>query len=228
MKERITGALFIVGVLPVAYFLFDGIPFHILLVASMLLATVEVYVVLDERPWQVNPDACRPQGAFAYQLAILIVAIAACFFVSRDDLALVVGTSMASDVGAYAIGSLCGRHKVKFLHKISAKKSYEGFLGGIIVGAAAASLLVYLLGMTFSPAIIAYICVGGFVASVGDLLGSACKRQLGVKDSGEVLAQDGFFAIMEAPLKGHGGYLDRFDSISLNLLVYGILHIAML
>ncbi len=229
MKGRVISALFIVGALLIGYFAFDGAAFPFILIVSMLLAALEIDVVLSGQPWRVNPSVCRPHGAFAYQMVILTLAIFVCFIVKREELALVIGTSMAADVGAFTIGSLCGKHKVKFLQKISSNKSYEGFVGAIIVGGAAAALLAYLLGLEFTPVMIAYILMGGLTASIGDLLGSACKRQLDIKDSGEILAQSAWFAPLEAPLSGHGGYLDRYDSISLGLTLYGLLsYIAML
>ena len=154
----------------------------------------------------------------------MIVAAALCALMSREELALVICTSMMADVGAFAVGSLIGKHKVKFLVKISAKKSYEGFVGAIVIGGLATYALCWLLKIPLGAATWAYIALGGITAAIGDLLGSASKRQLGVKDSGEILALSRGFRWIEAPMRGHGGYLDRFDSIALSIVVYSLLH----
>jgi len=106
--------------------------------------------------------------------------------------------AVASDVGGYAAGVLGGRHPMA--PAISPKKSWEGFIGSLVAGIAAGVLSVtYLLGgqfwhgMLFGAAIV-------LMATGGDLIESLIKRDLGVKDMGTVLP-------------GHGGFLDRLDSL---------------
>ncbi|MGH3821923.1 MAG: phosphatidate cytidylyltransferase [Pseudonocardiaceae bacterium] len=104
----------------------------------------------------------------------------------------------ASDIGGYAAGVLSGRHLMA--PSISPKKSWEGFIGSLVVGIAAGALAVILLlggqlwqGVLFGAAIV-------LTATGGDLVESLIKRDLGVKDMGTVLP-------------GHGGLLDRIDSL---------------
>ncbi|MDQ4102616.1 MAG: phosphatidate cytidylyltransferase [Actinomycetota bacterium] len=106
--------------------------------------------------------------------------------------------AVASDVGGYAAGVLGGRHPMA--PAISPKKSWEGFIGSLVAGIAAGVLSVtYLLGgqfwhgMLFGAAMV-------LTATGGDLIESLIKRDLGVKDMGTVLP-------------GHGGFLDRLDSL---------------
>ena len=105
-----------------------------------------------------------------------------------------------NDTGAYCIGSLIGKHRL--FERISPKKSWEGFFGGLILSLASSQAFAW-----FAPEINRMNWLGLAATVVlfgtwGDLIESLLKRTLGVKDSGNVLP-------------GHGGMLDRFDSVML-------------
>ncbi len=103
-----------------------------------------------------------------------------------------------NDTGAYLTGITIGKHPL--FKRISPKKSWEGFIGGMLF-TVAISLLVSKFSHELNPyhwmAVAAIIAVFGVL---GDLVESMLKRSLDVKDSGNILP-------------GHGGILDRFDSI---------------
>ena len=110
-----------------------------------------------------------------------------------------------SDCGAYAVGSLIGKHKM--IPRISPGKTWEGFAGAVLAAMAASVVFAYLAGahlqgMTQGHAVIlgAILSVG---AVVGDLIESLFKREAGLKDSGR------FFP-------GIGGILDLLDSLLFN------------
>lgn len=115
----------------------------------------------------------------------------------------------ANDTFAYFVGSAFGRHKL--CPDISPAKTIEGSLGGL----AGSILAITLLGLLFKLPLSHSISMGilvGIVAPVGDLAESAIKRFAGVKDSGNILP-------------GHGGILDRFDSILFAVpVVYYYIH----
>jgi len=103
-----------------------------------------------------------------------------------------------NDSFAYVFGRLLGRHKLA--PSISPKKTIEGFVGGLIASVAVG----YFFGTEIVPIEDTQLAVFGAVislsANLGDLFESKIKRTLGVKDSGTALP-------------GHGGFLDRFDSV---------------
>ena len=112
----------------------------------------------------------------------------------------------ANDSGAYLTGVRFGKHRL--WERISPKKSWEGFFGGLVFAVVAAFIF-----SRFHPQIAWYhwiaLSVGvGVFGTYGDLLESLLKRALAVKDSGH-------------SLPGHGGFLDRFDSLL--LAVYAML-----
>ena len=102
-----------------------------------------------------------------------------------------------NDTMAYIVGSLIGKHPIS---KISPKKTWEGTIGGIIlcvvVITIAGTLSVYFTTGDW----IAISLLSGVFGSIGDLIESKIKRMAGVKDSGTLMP-------------GHGGFLDRFDSL---------------
>ncbi len=106
-----------------------------------------------------------------------------------------------ADSGAYFIGKRFGRHRLS--PRLSPKKSWEGYLAGVVTGVALTPLLVLLwqrFGAPVQPAQSAILAlVLGVLAPLGDLGESMFKRQAGVKDSGQIIP-------------GHGGAFDRIDS----------------
>lgn len=116
----------------------------------------------------------------------------------------------ANDVGAYLVGISIGKHRL--FERLSPKKSWEGFFGGLVCAVGVAVLLAHLQGFNLG------LWAGlGFVIAVlgvlGDLVESMFKRSVGVKDSGAIMP-------------GHGGFLDRFDALLLSApfaLLYFIL-----
>ena len=123
-----------------------------------------------------------------------------------------VGT-WASDTFAYFIGTYFGRHKL--CPMISPKKTIEGVIGGMLGSVIAIVVLGILFKLPVSHSTIMGILVG-IAAPVGDLVESAIKRFAGVKDSGQILP-------------GHGGILDRFDSILFTVpAIYYYMHVFIL
>ncbi|MBR5336471.1 MAG: phosphatidate cytidylyltransferase [Lachnospiraceae bacterium] len=112
--------------------------------------------------------------------------------------------SWGSDTGAYCVGSLIGKHK--FAPRLSPKKSVEGAIGGIaaavLLGTAYAWIVQYALGYADrTKVVLVIICgLGSILAQLGDLAASAIKRNKDAKDYGDIIP-------------GHGGVLDRFDSV---------------
>jgi phosphatidate cytidylyltransferase len=112
----------------------------------------------------------------------------------------------ANDTGAYLTGITMGRHRL--MERISPKKSWEGFIGGMVIAAAAAWLLSDWFGVLDKKGWIIVSVIITIAGTYGDLVESMLKRSIGVKDSGNVLP-------------GHGGFLDRFDSVIISFpMVY--------
>lgn len=120
-----------------------------------------------------------------------------------------------SDTFAYVCGSLIGRHKL--MPEISPKKTVEGSLGGIVFGSISFVVFGLIIKTFFAPDMTAnlwFMALTGLVVSVisqiGDISASVIKRRFNIKDYGRVLP-------------GHGGIMDRFDSV---LLTAPVLYIV--
>ncbi|WP_300680241.1 phosphatidate cytidylyltransferase [Nocardioides sp.] len=106
--------------------------------------------------------------------------------------------TVASDTGGYVAGVLFGRHPMAPV--ISPKKSWEGFVGSVVASCIAGVLLVVLMLDGDWWVGIALGVIGASMAVLGDLVESVIKRDLGVKDMSQVIP-------------GHGGIMDRLDSL---------------
>ena len=224
MKGRIIGALWIIAALAFCYLCFDGVLMSFLMGYCALMAMAEIVSVTDYQSWRMKPDACPPRRAWMLEMMVMMVVVVACFFLKPQEFAIIIIASTLSDTGAFTIGKLFGKHHVDSVRKISPNKTLEGFIGGAV-----APLLTFLFCPLFgflyaTPQLLIFVFVSGFVAEMGDLLGSATKRQLGMKDSAEVIETYSVgFRILEWPIRGHGGYLDRIDSLSLCITVFAII-----
>ncbi|MDP4103858.1 MAG: phosphatidate cytidylyltransferase [Bacillota bacterium] len=146
-------------------------------------------------------------------LAVVYVGIGFYFFVETRQAGLVyifysLFMIWATDSGAYFIGKSMG--KTKLWPDISPNKTVEGSIGGIICAMIIAALFVFITNIhaTLWSLLGTTIILSAF-GQLGDLVESAFKRHFNVKDSGKILP-------------GHGGILDRFDSL---LFVWPLLHI---
>jgi len=115
-----------------------------------------------------------------------------------------VALTISSDIGGYFAGTALGKHPIAA--KVSPKKSWEGFVGSVVTQAAVGAwLFVWLLGAPWWQGVITGM-VMTVTATAGDFAESAIKRDLGVKD-------------MSHLIPGHGGVMDRLDSLVPNAFV---------
>lgn len=131
---------------------------------------------------------------------------------------LVFLSSWGSDTCAYCAGMLFGKHKMS--PRLSPKKSVEGAVGGVLGASALGALYGYIMNDVLKDErvilLFALICgVGALISMVGDLAASAIKRNADIKDYGKLIP-------------GHGGVMDRFDSVIFTAPVIYFMSVALL
>ena len=153
-------------------------------------------------------------GISALTMGYVGVGSQAAIIIRQEDLAIFVFILLvivSTDIGAYFIGSKIGKRKLAPL--LSPNKSVEGSIGGIVLALLTTSIYLNFITLPYSYIIMLLIAIIlSITGQFGDLLESAFKRHFGVKDSGTILP-------------GHGGILDRFDSILFTLsmaLILGV------
>ncbi|MDD6468080.1 MAG: phosphatidate cytidylyltransferase [Erysipelotrichaceae bacterium] len=175
-----------------------------------LLVTLCVW---DER-YQITEIAV----VFMFHM-ILIFALMGYQLIIQNDIThffvlYIVLATCCTDIGAYFTGYYFGKHKLN--ERISPKKTIEGSIGGIVLGC----LVSVIFAMYFIPEVhfstIMILSFGmSIIGQIGDLLFSAIKRHYHIKDYGTIFP-------------GHGGVLDRMDSILINFVfAYAILLVVM-
>ena len=140
-------------------------------------------------------------GVFAALYVPFLAGFAALLLAADDGarrIVVFIVVTICSDIGGYAAGVLFGKHPMA--PTVSPKKSWEGFAGSVLACALAGGLTVPLLlhGRWWQGVLLGLVVV--VTATVGDLGESMVKRDLGIKDMGSLLP-------------GHGGLLDRLDSL---------------
>ncbi len=190
--------------------------FALLITGLAFWSTLTVLKLLIAEGPPVLPRAVAAAAANIYLVFPIGVAVVILFSIPAGWLWLVLSlaTPWISDVFAFFVGSLFGRHKI--VPRISPKKTVEGSLGGLVGGVIATGILLPIIaGLDFAsffrhPALLVFASISGVILSIasqlGDWMASGIKRWCAVKDFGHWLP-------------GHGGMLDRFDSVLFTLPV---------
>ena len=184
----------------------DGFESGPWMISLLILAAMAYHLVAYERGQE------QPGTNFAVSLSgIFYLGWIGAYLISLRNLPegfwwelLVLPAVWIADSGAYFIGRSLGKHKLS--PRLSPKKTWEGYIGGLVTGTLGAGLLAYLWSIAAGPDTAITVQNGlilGFIISLtttlGDLGESMIKRQVGIKDSSNLIP-------------GHGGVFDRIDS----------------
>ena len=189
-----------VALIPVCCSFFGAVEYVLAGVVASLLGTVLItlkqYTVFDNVYTYLSTVFF---GTFYVSASLAHLSLLSSVEHGTSWLVILLALTAGSDTGAYYVGKTFG--KKKLLPAVSPKKTVAGAIGGLIIGTGVAVLITLLLPLplhltSLLPAAAFLISIG----MIGDLAESVIKRSFHVKDSGTILA-------------GHGGFLDRIDSL---------------
>ena len=180
-------------------------------ISSRQIGIMIFYIILLFLFAIVTPEITTDDIASCFLMSVIIAfAMQSVIKLSLSNkivIGYIVIAAFLTDAGAYIVGSLCGKHKL--IERISPKKTVEGAIGGYIIGFTTSFLFAYFFNF-FGQEMIIYLFFSAtlpIVSQIGDLAFSMIKRTYGVKDFGSIL-------------QGHGGILDRCDSLFFCLIFY--------
>jgi len=202
--QRVMGMLISLGFYVSSFLYFNNwdLAKNVFLMTFLTIFIVFVIELLNKKSiHSINNIALTLMGVIYVAIPMSLT-----FFISHNDINQYHYETLLSifilvwlnDMGGYFIGTYFGKHKL--IERISPKKSWEGLIGGCLLSLSGSIILWYSFAdLTIYQWLLLSIIIT--IASViGDLIESMIKRTVKVKDSGNILP-------------GHGGFLDRFDSI---------------
>ena len=204
-------AYILAGVFPFAsYFVTDESSFTYLLTIAALIYIYMIYT-MGVSVFSKGQTSFKIISEVLLSVTYVVVSFSSLSMIRYIDkeiglykLMLVFIVSWVCDCMAYVVGSLIGKHKL--IPEISPNKTIEGAIGGVVSAVAAYMLFGLILDLAIPNMKVNYIVLAVFglvlavVSQLGDLIASLIKREHNIKDYGKLLP-------------GHGGIMDRFDSI---------------
>lgn len=186
------------------YYLVTGISYYAL--ALLLVGMLTPTLFYNNK--YTTKDAFYMIG-FELIVALLFNTLMLVYTVNVWYLVYLLLITSVGDSFAYIIGSLIGKHK--FIPKVSPNKSVEGSIAGLLIGTfVAVMFFINVVNVPINIALLVFMTlVLGIAGQIGDLLFSKIKRENNIKDFSNIMP-------------GHGGILDRLDSLSFVLLVFVI------
>lgn len=213
-RVRVICGLGLFAVTLIAMYTFDAVPFKILFGVFAIIAGIELLSFFKKVAHFKNVILAIIEIMFLIYGSMFIAQIGVV-----EIWYLIFGVC-GYDIFAYLCGKMLGGKIIKNHHpfpKISKNKTWEGTILGLTISI----ILVLILTTALGRADYIYLLCGP-LALMGDLFESYLKRQFKVKDSNEIVIKNKFFEKLEILVggtEGHGGYLDRIDSIAFTATV---------
>ena len=222
LKQTVADTLLMCTAFFVTAMIGNAWPFRIIVGLCFLMAIVELFVsayyAFEDRK-HCNVIFCT------IMMIVLLTAIVLLYTVklTKEQYLLWMGVAMASDAFGLIFGRLFGTRRAFFSKNISPNKTYAGYIGEFLGSAMAGLIVIIILRMPLTNASTLYVYTGFVACVIGDLLGSAAKRELCIKDSDEFMKELPIIGKLEIFVRSRHGFLDCFDSASVALIYFAII-----
>lgn len=222
LKQEIVDTLIICATYVATAFMGGGWPFRILIGFCFVMSIIEIYVnaaYADANKNNVSVIRC------SLMTVVLMTAALAIFYkrLRPEQYVLWIGTVTAANAGGLFFGRIFGKRRPFLTRRISPNKTYAGYIGEALSSVIAGWLIIAIMKIPLQTAAIYYASTGFVACVIGDLLGSAAKRELGIKNSEENLLDKPVLGKIEKLMRSRHGFLDCFDSASVAFIYFIIL-----
>lgn len=216
-KARFITGVILATIVALSFFTKNASMFRVLYFASAMMAGLELFLAHHTSLFRTPAASDNRIIIFEYILIILSI-YSICMYFDRKEMIIVIIGAISTDTFAYFVGSALHDKlfKKRPFPKISPKKSWEGIIGGYLGSVITLIVIFSIMGEKIDLRYIVFIILCPIISIFGDWLASFCKRFLEIKDSNECVLSSNLVLpkIFEKLMKGHGGFLDRIDSIS--------------
>lgn len=222
LRQEIVDTLVICTIYVVTALIGGALIFRLFIGFCFVMAIVEIFVnslYADE-----DRNHCE---AFFNTLMTIILGVAIYLLFQKkmtgEQYVLWIGTVTAADACGLFFGRLFGSRRPFFSKNVSPNKTYAGYIGEIVGSIAAGWIIIVVLKIPLLAANICFASTGFIACAIGDLLGSAAKRELGIKNSECCLLGKPILGKIERLMRSRHGFLDCFDSASVAFIYFIIL-----
>ncbi len=217
-KTRLVTGLLLASIVIIGLITPDAKLFRILFIAGGIMACFELFMAHRSQIYRGIP--MRDDKVLVFEYAAIFIAVYSIgYYLSRLEIIFVLLGAISADIFAYFAGSAAHNRffKTRPFPKTSPKKSWEGIIGGYVGCVLTLLIAVEVFGLEYSLPVMFFVLTCPIVSIFGDWLASFCKRFLKIKDSSDCVEASGLILArnLEKLMSGHGGYLDRIDSISM-------------
>ena len=216
-KTRVSTGVLLAIIVIAALFTPNVLGFRILFAAAGFMACLELYLAHKSQIYR--GILMKDDRVLILEYAVILIAIySMSSFFERNEIILVILGAISTDIFAYFVGSTFHDKlfKTRPFPKISPKKSWEGIIGGVVGCIITLFVSAHVMHVEVTTRVIVFIIACPIISIFGDWFASFCKRFLKIKDSSDCIRTSAlmFPKMLERLVAGHGGYLDRIDSIS--------------
>ncbi|MBT4791031.1 MAG: phosphatidate cytidylyltransferase [Halobacteriovoraceae bacterium] len=204
--------VFVIGFVGIIFSDLPLLKFDFMMGVGFGINSIMIIYLFMEKMDSLNFIGLMKKFSFVTGLFFLVPMVTIAYLVSREDwlncIVLLILTNFLVDTGAWFFGKNFGKRKL--WPEISPNKTFEGAIGGVVVSITLSSLFIHYYFENLSIFIVISLFFLTVFAQLGDLIESKIKRQLGVKDSSNLIP-------------GHGGIYDRLDSLVFIAPFYGMM-----